>query len=136
MRTASGYKTRQRTLIEQAVSRSKGHFTVDSILEMLGGAGESVGRTTVYRCLEKLEKDGKVRKFSPSGNESCCYQAVNDAKECGEHFHLKCIECGKLIHMECEHLDELCKHINTHHGFRVDALRTVLYGLCQDCAKK
>lgn len=133
MRTDNGYKTKQRALIEQTAKHVEGHFTVDSILNMLTKSGQSVGRTTVYRCLERLEKDGKVRKFSSAGGESCCYQYVKGDDNCGEHFHLKCINCGKLIHMECEHLDELCGHIDSCHGFKVDALRTVLYGLCEDC---
>ncbi len=128
------YKTKQRIAVEKLLSKNAGHMTVDSIVKELEKSGDKVGRTTVYRALERLVEDGKARKYISSGDSSC-YQFVNNDC-CNEHFHLKCEKCGKLIHIECSQLDELSAHISQHHGFTVNSLKTVLYGICRECAGK
>lgn len=130
-----GYRTRQRELIEKTLKALGGkHITAEALTEQLDKNGYSVGRTTVYRCLERLVEDGVAQKYTAIG-ESACYQYLG-AADCVEHFHLKCTGCGRLIHIECEQLSELASHITAEHGFRVDKLKTVLYGLCEECAKK
>ncbi len=135
MKEIQQYKTRQKSIIENAVKNSKqAHITVDSLVSELESVGEKVGRTTVYRCLERLNDEGIVRKYQTAG-ESACYQYISD-EDCHEHFHLKCEDCGRLIHIECDRMADLSEHINAHHGFCVNKLKTVLYGLCEDCAAK
>lgn len=126
------YKTKQRTVIEALLKSSKSHLTVEEICKKLEKSGQNVGRTTVYRTLEKLEKEGVVRKYSSVG-ESSCYQYVSSGEECNNHFHLKCEKCGKLIHLECSELNTISGHINEHHGFAVNPLKTVFYGVCEVC---
>ena len=79
-------------------------------------------------------EDGSVRKYLCEEGKSACFQYVGDSEECRLHFHLKCIKCGKLIHLECDYLSDLEKHISEHHKFTVDNTKTVLYGVCEDCA--
>ncbi len=132
-----GYKTKQKSLIESMISADDGiHYTVDSLTDALNLKGESVGRTTVYRCLENMVKDGKVRKYVRQSGESACYQYISSTNDCKEHFHLKCEKCGKLIHVDCEHMNELSTHIEKEHAFAVDRLKTVLYGVCGECNNK
>ena len=133
---SGGYKTRQREKIEEIFALSGGHETVDSLLEKLNEKGENIGRTTVYRTLLKLESEGKARKYSAAPGESVCYQYISDNHHCDEHFHLKCECCGRLIHIECDHITELSRHISDTHNFRVNNLKTVLYGVCEQCAAK
>lgn len=135
MQSVSEYKTKQRAALKHAVQASGGrHITVDGLTERLEKSGTAVGRTTVYRYLERLVKTGEVRKYSQAG-ESACYQYTGTDNACHEHFHLKCEECGRLIHIECDHLHDLSGHIEASHGFKVNMLKTVLYGICGDCAK-
>lgn len=126
------YKTKQRSVIENVIKNESKHITVDGVMLKLKENGDNIGRTTVYRTLEKLSSEGKVRKYVNAG-ESACYQYISD--NCQEHFHLKCSNCGKLIHIECKHIDELASHIEKEHNFTVNKLKTVLYGICEDCAK-
>ncbi len=129
------YKTKQRSVIEQYIKQApEEHFTVDSLCLLLESGGESVGRTTVYRCLERLVGEGRMRKYQPSPKESACYQYIEPTSCCHEHFHLKCEKCGRLIHMRCERMDEMAKHINSHHGFKINHLKTMLYGICEECS--
>lgn len=131
------YNTKQKTAIMRVIKCvGDKHFTVDSLCEMLSQKGETVGRTTVYRCLEKLSEDGVLRKYAASSGESACYQYLEEKQHCHEHFHLKCEKCGSLIHMECDEMKVLAAHIKSHHGFCLNPLKTVIYGICEDCTAK
>ena len=136
MGRAPQYQTRQKEVVEEAFMRLGGkHTTVDELTRLLAKSGNAVGRTTVYRTLERLVQTGQARKYSAVQGESACYQPVAD-HGCQEHFHLKCESCGRLIHMSCSQMDFLTKHVAAEHGFRVDPLKTVLYGVREDCQKQ
>ena len=133
----NNYNTKQKTAIMRYVKSMKDkHFTVDSICETMSKNGEMVGRTTVYRFLEKLSSEQVLRKYAASSGESVCYQYVDDSHSCHEHFHLKCEKCGSLIHMECDELSDVATHIKEHHGFSLNPLKTVIYGVCEGCSEK
>lgn len=129
------YKTRQRSLIEEYLKKCRSHITVDEMYLKLKSDGVNIGRTTVYRCLEKLADEGKARKYVPQDGRSVCYQYVEHSESCTEHFHLKCETCGALIHMDCRLMDELYGHIESEHGFHINRLKTVIYGVCEKCSQ-
>ena len=133
----TNYNTKQKAAIISAIkSMEDKHFTIDNICDALSSNDERVGRTTVYRYLEKLSDDGIVRKFAMPQGESTCYQYVGEHTHCDEHFHLKCEKCGDLIHMQCDELNGIAAHIKSHHGFQLNPLKTVIYGVCEGCASK
>ncbi len=131
------YKTRQRGIIEKCMQDNKNrHLTAEDIIELLKAQNCVVGRTTVYRTLERLIKENKVRRYETGNGLSACFQYVEADTFCCEHFHLQCTSCGKLFHVECEHLSSIGAHIKSEHGFSVDKTRTVFYGLCDNCGVK
>ena len=133
---STDYKTKQKELILNFFIENKDkHLTAAQVVRHLNTRDENVSTTTVYRCLEKLVKNGCVRKYFLDDKSGACYQYIEDNKCCHEHFHLKCIECGKLLHLDCNHMQSLNEHILHHHGFLVDNSRTVLYGICDKCRK-
>ena len=130
------YKTLQSASIERLLSENRDrHLTAETLYRLLQDAGERVGQTTVYRHLEKLCAEGRVRKYT-LGDAGACYQLAEDGGACRAHYHLKCTRCGKLIHARCDFLDRLSGHIFAEHGFAVDGSKTVLYGLCKDCRER
>lgn len=130
---ANTYKTRQRLLIEELLKLHKGeHLTADEIVSLLESQGKPVGKATVYRCLEKLIERGEVKKYIFGEGKSACYEYQNQSDA---QYHLKCSVCGELTHLECEMLDKLPQHIFEHHGFKLDAVQTVLMGCCSKCQK-
>ncbi len=133
----TNYKTKQKSAIMQCLQGiGDKHFTIDSVCDMLSQHGKNVGRTTVYRCLERLSEEGILRKYAAVSGESTCYQYVGEKTSCREHFHLKCEKCGSLIHMECDKLEGFAKHIKSHHGFCLNPLKTIIYGICEACTTK
>ena len=130
-----GYNTKQGDLILRLIRENGGrHLTAEDIVRRLADSGCAVGKSTVYRHLERLTREGTVRRFVLHDGESACYQFAGDG--CCNHYHLKCSLCGRFLHVECEYLDKVSEHIYEHHGFTLSEENTVLYGLCADCAGK
>lgn len=131
------YKTKQRQCILDCLkSLGDRHVTVDDVDDYLRSQGGAVGKTTIYRYLDKLVEEGTVQKFVIADGKSACYQLLKKEADCRTHFHLKCVGCGRLIHLECGYLEELRSHIGENHHFSIDSSRTVFYGWCEDCLKK
>ncbi|MBQ4095638.1 MAG: transcriptional repressor [Oscillospiraceae bacterium] len=129
------YKTKQRAQVVECLKENKDkHMTVEMLIKYLSNAGVSVGRATIYRTLDMLCKEGIIRRYELTVDNSACYQYIDEHADCSEHFHLKCEKCGELIHLDCDHITELSKHIEKDHAFKVNNSKTVLYGLCAKCA--
>ena len=100
-------------------------------------AVEVEGVDKLATACNTLVEEGMVRKYVLDGKSSACYQFLSDEPHlCQEHFHLKCTCCGRLFHVSCDYLNQLGEHLLEHHGFVIDHTKTVLYGLCADCAAK
>ena len=130
----AAYQTKQREMIwNYLIESDDKHITADEILHYLKSQDTPVGKSTIYRYLDLLEKQGKLRKYSGVESESACYQVLNEKEECRSHHHLICKICGKFIHLECSYLDEMRLHIKEKHKFRIDSMKTVFYGTCVNC---
>ena len=99
----------------------------------LPAAPEKTSKSTLYRHLSELCREGSVRKYRSDTQSAYVYQYVGRG-DCCHHFHLKCVECGALVHLECTVSETLLSHISTDHGFLVDSGRSILYGICEACA--
>ena len=137
MKRSANYNTKQReAILSYIISRDGTHVTAAQILGYFASEGISISRPTVYRHLEKLTKIGKIRRYTTDGISGACYQYADNGAACHEHVHLKCEECGKLLHLECDRLNEIQRHLSSRHAFRVNALKTVFYGQCDNCYRK
>ena len=131
------YKTKQRGAIyDYIVSLNGAHVTAAQITSHFKTEGVPVSRTTVYRHLNELTESGKIRRLFTDDTSGACYQNMEDRKDCHIHFHLKCENCGQLLHLECEALNEIQEHVRDEHDFEVNALKTILYGKCNNCINK
>lgn len=135
MKEQKSYNTRQRSRVLECLKQnSEKHMTADEIYEKLKSSGTEIGKSTVYRTLEKLIDEGKARKYITDEDKGSCYQYIDENGGCVHHFHLKCTRCGRLIHLECDYLKDVNRHVFEHHRFTVDNTKTVLYGICGDCS--
>lgn len=136
----SSYHTEQKKLLIKYLSDNKDNSqTIDEITRGIALAHEdkssAPGKSTVYRLINKLLADGKVRKFSKEGTRQSAYQLVEGAR-CSSHLHLKCTECGRLFHMKEGLSEELISKISSDLEFSVNKAETVLYGRCRACNQK
>lgn len=132
---AGKYKTKQQSAIKECLEMYKdGYVTVMDIENYLKENDCQVGLTTIYRHLEKMEKDGIVTKFSVEGQPGACFQYIEQGEN-QDCFYIKCEECGEVTKMECHHLAELYSHVNADHHFSINPKKTIFYGKCEKCGK-
>ena len=60
-------------------------------------------------------------------------KVLPDAKK-GYIIVHKCEKCGALIHLHCHELEAIERHIFAQHGFKLDSMKTVFYGVCEQCS--
>ena len=136
MATKVQYKTKQRDELVSYLQTIPGeHFTASDIFNHFHAQGKSIGTTTVYRQLERMVEEGLVNKYIIDENSSACFEYIDRTMHCHHPacYHCKCEKCGKLIHMDCQEIGELQAHLMGEHGFRIDLMRTVFYGICEEC---
>lgn len=134
MPNKSAYKTKQGDELRNFLERVPGkHITAGDVCEYFRQSGKPMGMATVYRQLERLVDEGTVAKYNIDGSSPACFEYLGNHSGEETCYHCKCCECGKLIHMHCDELPELQKHILAHHGFSIDPVRTIFYGVCSDC---
>lgn len=90
------------------------------------------GKSTVYRLLQKLLVEGKVKRFEKSTGRQFFYQII-DGSHCDRHLHLKCMSCGKLLHMSDDASQLVLNDVLKSNNFSVDREKTVLFGMCSQC---
>ena len=138
MDSKSKYKTKQRECLLSYLETIPGkHFTAGDICDLFKAQGQPIGQSTVYRQLEQLVDEGLLNKYILDAGSPACFEYIGADTHCeGEIcFHCKCEKCGKLIHLHCDDLIEIQSHLLKEHNFTLDPLRTVFYGLCEDCRK-
>ncbi len=137
MKTSNGYNTRQRNeILDFLKNNPDKNLSVDDIALALASSGTKVGKTTVYRYMDKLTHEGTVRKYSVADSKSAYYEYISDGHSCLTHYHFKCTDCGHLLHVDCSMMDNVFSHMKSHHGFAADNAKTIIYGLCSQCSKK
>ncbi len=130
------YKTKQREMLIEYLESVPGvHITAGEVCEYLKKKGASIGQSTVYRQLESLVDEGLLNKYIVDGSSPACFEYAGaeghaDAELC---FHCKCEKCGRLIHLHCDEIEVMQMHLFSEHQFKMDPLRTVFYGLCEQC---
>ena len=139
MNLQKSYNTKQKGEILDFLKKNPGkHFTADEIVSNMSANGKNVGKSTVYRFLEKLTLEQRVRKYEISKNDAACYEYTGNENlsQCTSHSHLKCTSCNRLFHIDCHILNSINEHILKDHNFTVDNTKTVFYGTCRACLKE
>lgn len=138
MENQSHYKTKQRELIIEYFKKSKKkHITADDLITYFKNKNISVSKSTVYRALDMLLKEGTITKYLIDEKTSTCY-SYNDNSHCEshDHYHLRCSDCDKVFHIDGNEFTKMKNKIKKEFDFDIDETKTVLYGKCKDCKKK
>ena len=100
------------------------HFAADEVL----AAAPAVGRATVFRTLRLLQDLGIVCQVVLDDGVAA-YRLASG----GHHHHLVCSECGSVSDFSSGDIEGLLDDIARRTGYRVDAHRLEVYGLCPAC---
>jgi len=129
-----GYATANRKKILDFLKENHNRtLTVADIDAHLKCCDSEVNITTIYRYLDKLEKEGTVIKYVAEKGSQATYQYVEQGHNCEDHLHLQCVKCGKVIHLECHFMHEILEHVEKEHGFVMQCKNSIVYGTCKDC---
>ncbi len=90
---------------------------------------DSVGRATVYRTLEQLERLHLVQRVE-IGGDAAGYERLDPE---AHHHHLVCEDCGRLAPFASEALEEAIDAVGRRSDFAVAAHDVVLRGSCAKC---
>ena len=122
------YKTKQKDLITDIIKQEKKEFTIKDIYEKIKS---NTGLTTIYRLVDKLVEEGKIKKYID--NNTTYYQYLEECDK-KNHFYLKCKNFKKLEHIDCDCIEELSNHILKKHNFNLEK-NIIITGLCKKCKR-
>jgi Fur family peroxide stress response transcriptional regulator len=120
-------RSKQREAIHRFLRANDSHPTAQHIYEELRKEFPSLSLGTVYRNLNILEEQGKVRKLQ-YGSTFDRFDADTD-----EHYHFICRRCGRVYDLELEPQDHLERRAAEIGGHRVDDHAIDFYGTCRLC---
>ena len=120
----------RRALIQHIFSSHK-HFDADELVAELHNSEAGVSRSTVYRTLRLLVESGLLREFRIAN------RAVYE-HDFGypSHDHIHCTQCDAIIEFRNDEIRKIRESVAREHGFRAEAHRLVIEGVCQSCQRK
>jgi Fur family ferric uptake transcriptional regulator len=123
--------TRPRRAVAEALAGRTGRFTAAQLVEEARQRQPRIGRATVFRTLDLLLDLGMVERIAMPAGETGYVVCDPSA----HHHHVLCERCGKATEIDDRGVKALAKKIARRSGYRIDAHRLELFGLCESCQK-
>lgn len=122
--------TIQRDITLQAVRSLKNHATADEIYTYVSQEHPRIGKGTIYRNLNILAEEGKIRKLEIPGGPDCFDH------NCTEHHHMRCVRCGRVFDVDLKPLLKLDDLVRAPQGMEFHDYHILFKGVCPDCRKQ
>lgn len=125
--------TKQRKMILEKLCSSHIHPTAEEIHTSVKKIMPEISLATVYRNLDFLEKEGKVKKLKHKGeNGKTRYDGFMHL-----HYHLICKDCGTIVDIDdCNCILMKEKELSKKYGFSVELDAIEIMGICKNCKKQ
>lgn len=114
------------------ILRSRSSATSQPFLEQV--VGKDVDRVTLYRILKAFEEKGIIHKVldnQGTANYALCSGGCSEHSHHDEHLHFNCENCHQIFCLEKVIIPE----IKVPTGFKVNTLKLVANGVCEECSK-
>lgn len=103
-------------------------LSVADILERLFMRGKSFNKTTIYREVETLKKEGRIKEIF-FRNDTALYELIGE-----HHHHLVCISCGDVRDVFLkESLEQEENRLAKKERFTIFDHSLEFFGRCQKC---
>jgi Fur family ferric uptake transcriptional regulator len=117
--------TGPRETVVRALVAQAGVINPEALSYELHPAG--VGRATVYRTLDLLERHGMLTRVHVEG---CHGYTLCDE---GHHHHLLCTACSRVVPVDATGVEAEIRELAERLKFRVDTHTLEFSGLCEAC---
>lgn len=121
--------TIQGALVLDTVNKLRTHPTAEEIYTDISVSYPSISKATVYRNLNKLSEEGKIKKIQIPG------KAERFDFRLDEHFHILCENCGKVSDVKLSNIPDLEKNIKDSQGYQINSVGIIFKGVCPKCLK-
>ncbi len=101
------------------------------IEDALRASDRPVGRASIYRILDELERLHLVQKLQV-GQAMARYEPIRTGA--GHHHHLVCDNCGTVTPFTDPGLENAIEKLSRRVPMRVQEHEIVLHGACRDCS--
>ena len=120
----------RRTLLELLDTQPCALSAIE-IEDALRAGQRPVGRASIYRILDELERLHLVQKVQV-GQAMARYEPVRSGS--GHHHHLVCDNCGTVTPFTDDGLEQAIKRLSGRVPMLVAEHEIVLHGACPDCS--
>jgi Fur family ferric uptake transcriptional regulator len=123
--------TQQRRAILSVIETANKHLDASQILRKARNLDDSVDRSTVYRTLRLLKRQGLIDELDLMHlkGEGHFYER----KIGRDHIHMACLRCGKIAEFISDEFEKLKQQVERDCRFRVLISRLEIGGYCAAC---
>lgn len=121
-------QTRQRTAVAELLAEINDFRSAQQLHDDLRHRGESVGLTTVYRCLQSLSAAGEIDFLINDEGETVYRKCSGE-----HHHHLVCRACGATVEIAGPTVERWADAVAAEHGYAEVSHTMELFGLCPKC---
>lgn len=123
--------TQQRRAILSVIETANKHLDASQILRNARKLDDSVDRSTVYRTLRLLKRQGLIDELDLMHlkGEGHFYER----KLGRDHIHMACLRCGKIAEFISDEFEKLKQQVERDCRFRVLISRLEMGGYCAAC---
>ena len=109
------------------------HLDASQILRKARRLDASVDRSTVYRTLQLLKRQGLIDELDLMHvrGEGHYYERKMNR----EHMHMTCLRCGAVTEFLSDTYDTLKQQVERDCNFKIAVIRLEIGGYCQSCRR-
>jgi Fur family ferric uptake transcriptional regulator len=125
--------TGPRRAILSVIETANKHLDASQILRKARAVDSSVDRSTVYRTLDLLKRQGLIDELDLMhlNGEGHYYER----KLGRDHIHMACLRCGKITEFVSKTFESLKKQLDRDCHFHIIVARFEIGGYCSACRR-
>ncbi len=122
--------SKQRELILKTLQENPVHPTADYIYSVLKKELPTISLATVYRNLNQLAEQGKIKKIEGLDGSSHFDHTIHN------HYHFVCIKCNKIYDIPYEVAKDIEQKVSAMTGLKITDHDISFKGICTACQHK